>query len=53
MQHGRAGDAKGPHRVDDGDVARWGVFDEDGAELVPERFELADEAFGDPVGVLK
>ena len=34
LQHGLAGDAEDPHRVDDRDVAGWGVFDEQGAELV-------------------
>ena len=28
LQHGLAGDAEGAHRVDDRDVAGWGVFDE-------------------------
>ena len=34
LQHGLAGDAEDPHRVDDRDVAGGGVFDEQGAELV-------------------
>ena len=34
LQHGLAGDAEGPHRVDDRDVAGGRVFDEQGAELV-------------------
>src|SRR6478672_2873746 len=34
LQHGLAGYAEGAHRVDDRYVAGWGVFDEQGAELV-------------------
>ena len=34
LQHGLAGDAEDPHRVDDRHVSGWGVFDEQGAELV-------------------
>src|SRR6188472_2358260 len=34
LQHGLAGDAEAPHRVDDRDVASGGVLDEQGAELV-------------------
>src|SRR5919109_957464 len=34
LQHGLAGDAEGAHRVDDRDVSGWGVFDEQGAELI-------------------
>ena len=34
LQHGLAGDAEDPHRVDDRDVAGWCVFDEQRAELV-------------------
>src|SRR5207247_7927279 len=32
LQHGLAGDAEGAHRVDDRDVARWCVFDAQGAD---------------------
>ena len=34
LQHGLAGDAEDPHRVDDRHVAGRRVFDEQGAELV-------------------
>ena len=34
LQHGLAGDAEDPHRVDDRNVAGWWVFDEQRAELV-------------------
>ena len=34
LQHGLAGDAEDPHRVDDRNVAGWGVLDEQRAELV-------------------